>query len=206
MSDLDREKSDLRALIKARLSNEKSVRPTPWLSPRSPGFGPDHPVAHKIKTLPEFESATIVLLFAPLPDEPDVTPLFRAKTALVPRAGPGGLELAPIATAPGGEGWRRGRYGIWEPTAPAVDPRSVDFALVPGVAFDRACRRLGRGGGYYDRLLPTLRDDRFACGVGFDAQLVDAVPAGPRDAPLDAVVTPSGTWRRAAVDAVDAAR
>jgi 5-formyltetrahydrofolate cyclo-ligase len=65
---------------------------------------------------------------------------------------------------------------------------------VPGVAFDRACRRLGNGKGYYDRAIAALRP---ACTVGvcYAAQLVDEVPVGPHDAVLDAVVTESGIFR-----------
>jgi len=63
--------------------------------------------------------------------------------------------------------------------------------LVPMLAFDRACRRLGYGAGFYDRTLAALRRTGAATAVGlaFSAQEVERVPAGPDDAPLDAVVT-----------------
>ena len=63
--------------------------------------------------------------------------------------------------------------------------------LVPMLAFDRACRRLGYGAGFYDRTLAALRRTgaTTAVGLAFSAQEVERVPAGPDDASLDAVVT-----------------
>jgi 5-formyltetrahydrofolate cyclo-ligase len=74
--------------------------------------------------------------------------------------------------------------------APAVTPALI---LVPMLAFDRACRRLGYGAGFYDRTLAGLRRTgaTLAVGLAFSAQEVASVPTGPEDAPLDAVVTES---------------
>lgn len=93
-----------------------------------------------------------------------------------------------------------GRFGIPEPQRAAhtwVDPGRIDVIAVPGVAFDRDCRRLGYGGGYYDRLLgsPETRP-RFVIGVAFDEQLLDEVPNDARDASMDGVVTESHTYSR----------
>ncbi len=63
--------------------------------------------------------------------------------------------------------------------------------MVPGVAFDPEGRRLGYGGGYYDRLLPLLSPRAARVAGAFDLQLVDRVPAGPNDIAIDAVVTES---------------
>ena len=63
------------------------------------------------------------------------------------------------------------------------------------LAFDSGCRRLGYGGGFYDRTLGALRGAGrrvTAIGIAFDGQLVDKVPVGPHDVALDAVLTPSG--------------
>ncbi len=89
-----------------------------------------------------------------------------------------------------GEPLSSGVWGIREPgaEAPEVEP---DVLLVPLLAFDRAGHRLGYGGGYYDRTLALLRERRpvAAVGMGFAAQEVAAVPATPRDALLDLVLT-----------------
>jgi 5-formyltetrahydrofolate cyclo-ligase len=74
------------------------------------------------------------------------------------------------------------------PEAPKVTPALL---LVPLLAFDRAGRRLGYGGGYYDRTLAAL-PGAARLGVGFAAQEVPAVPAGPEDVPLPAIATDRG--------------
>ena len=90
-----------------------------------------------------------------------------------------------------------GTWGIPEPPAdrrwdPArrVAPEAIDFVVVPGLAFDTRGRRLGHGKGYYDRLLARTRAVRAA--LCFDAQVFPRVPAGPRDALMDWLVTERG--------------
>jgi 5-formyltetrahydrofolate cyclo-ligase len=78
-----------------------------------------------------------------------------------------------------------------EPAAdlPAVDPRTVDVVLTPGVAFDRHGGRLGFGGGFYDSLLPTTPALRV--GVVHDCCLVDELPCDENDQRVDWIVTPT---------------
>ena len=76
---------------------------------------------------------------------------------------------------------------------PAVDLGRLDFVLVPGIAFDTSGGRLGRGKGYYDRLLRS--HGGVTCGVGADEQRVDEVPMEPHDVRLDRVVMPDGCFR-----------
>jgi len=85
----------------------------------------------------------------------------------------------------------RHRFGMLEPAAdlPVVAPTSLDLILVPGVAFDRQGRRMGFGGGYYDRLLPTTPALRV--GVTYDECLADALPCAEHDQRMDWVVTPN---------------
>jgi len=79
-------------------------------------------------------------------------------------------------------------FGTVRPTGEVATP---DVLLVPLLAFDRAGRRLGYGGGYYDRTLPLLPGAK-AIGCAYAAQELDAVPAGDYDARLDAVATERG--------------
>ena len=85
----------------------------------------------------------------------------------------------------------RHRFGMLEPAAdlPLVDPATLDLVLVPGVAFDRRGGRLGFGGGYYDRFLPTTPALRV--GVTYDDCLANALPCGEHDQRMDWVVTPT---------------
>lgn len=71
-----------------------------------------------------------------------------------------------------------------------VEPDEIDWVLVPGLAFDQDCYRLGRGAGYYDRLLPRLRTDAPRWALAFDCQVVPKLPVEPHDVPVDGVVTP----------------
>ncbi|MEP6679262.1 MAG: 5-formyltetrahydrofolate cyclo-ligase [Betaproteobacteria bacterium] len=75
------------------------------------------------------------------------------------------------------------------PHCPKVAGADIDWVLVPGVAFDPAGRRLGYGGGYYDRLLPLLPAHAPRIAGAFEAQIVAAVPSGPHDLNVDAIFT-----------------
>lgn len=86
------------------------------------------------------------------------------------------------------------RFGMLEPAGdlPVVDPATLDLVLVPGVAFDQQEGRLGFGGGYYDRLLPTTPALRV--GVTYDECLADALPCGEHDQRMDWIVMQSGLF------------
>jgi 5-formyltetrahydrofolate cyclo-ligase len=83
-----------------------------------------------------------------------------------------------------------GYRGLREPpaAAPERDPRDLDALLVPGLGFDRHGRRLGQGGGYYDRILPLLSPG-VSIGVCFAVQVIPWLPTGPHDVTVDRVVT-----------------
>ena len=84
-----------------------------------------------------------------------------------------------------------GQFGIREPSGHciAVPPNRLDLILVPGVAFDSHGRRLGRGKGFYDQLLESVRGT--TCGVAFDEQIVESVPVEPHDVHLNCILTPT---------------
>ena len=82
-----------------------------------------------------------------------------------------------------------GSFGIAEPTGPLfTDYAKIDFVAVPGMAFDRNGHRLGRGKGYYDRLLPRLTN-AYKAGICFPYQVVDEVPVEPTDITMDGIIT-----------------
>ena len=87
-----------------------------------------------------------------------------------------------------------GAYNIREPKpecSPTIDIKNLDVVIVPAVAYDKNCYRLGYGGGFYDRFLENLRDDAVTIGIAFDLQIFDKVPKEPHDAQLDYIVTES---------------
>ncbi len=143
-----------------------------------------------------WRNAKAVLLFAPLADEPDVWPLLEnalaaGRTVALPRfqAEQGAYLACQISRTD--SDLQAGRFGVREPreSCPIIPLNRLDLVLVPGVAFDLNGHRLGRGKGYYDRLLAT--HDGPTCGVGFDQQIVGQVPSGPQDVRLSALLTPT---------------
>jgi 5-formyltetrahydrofolate cyclo-ligase len=84
-----------------------------------------------------------------------------------------------------------GKFGIREPapTCVALPLDDLDLVLVPGLAFDAQGHRLGRGKGFYDRMLQDFRGKK--AGIAFDEQIVDAVPAEKNDVKMDFVLTPT---------------
>jgi len=157
-------------------------------------------IAGLIERLPEIDAVRTALLYGAMPDEVDTAPLISALRArgvriALPRVDGERLSLhwhdegAPLVG---------GSFGLREPLpeAPHADSAEIDLVIVPGVAFDAACNRLGMGAGYYDRLLGEM-PHALSVGVAFDEQVIDEVPCEPHDLPLHAVVTPSGVRRRA---------
>lgn len=148
---------------------------------------------------PAWLAAKSVMLFAPLPDEVDIWPLVEealatGKIVALPRyARLGRNYTAAIVRDPRAD-LIPGHFGIREPHAGCaeISMNRLDLVLVPGVAFDPQGRRLGRGKGFYDRLLADVRGMK--CGVAFDEQLVDEVPVGPQDVPLNCILTPTRWW------------
>lgn len=146
-------------------------------------------VVKKFQTLDVFRTARTVGAYMPLPDEVNITPLFEhlEKIFFIPAfdEASGSYRMARLTAE-----LRKGRFGIPEPTAPAFAAGDeLDLIIVPGVAFDRTGRRIGRGGGFYDRLLPQYRALR--AGICFDFQCLEALPAEEHDVRMDFVVTGS---------------
>ena len=159
-------------------------------------------IAQRVWELPEVATAQVMMLFASLPNEVPTDAIaqeaWRRGVSLVyPRAvpEPRGLILHLVRNL---DELRPGRYGIREPDAQlcaTLPPQEVDVVLMPGLAWDRCGGRLGRGAGYYDRLLASAEWRAPRCGLFFGIQEVPHVPTDPWDVPLDAVVTEREVWR-----------
>jgi 5-formyltetrahydrofolate cyclo-ligase len=137
----------------------------------------------------DFASAHAVLAFVNLPDEIDTTPIFEqlwklGKVACVPRVDWPTRTMTAVRIESLDQ-LRRDTKGLAEPIGHALDTSQVDVVLVPGLAFDRAGRRLGRGAGFYDRWLSSADFHGVAIAVAHGFQLIDHVHAEPHDRPVD---------------------
>lgn len=101
-----------------------------------------------------------------------------------------GEDVVPVSYAPG-DPVETATFGIREPTTRLpVDLATIDAVLVPGLSFDRTGHRVGYGGGFYDRFLPTLRPETRTIGICMSIQLADySVPKDEYDVPVTTIVT-----------------
>ena len=139
-----------------------------------------------VAELPAYRDATNVMAFVGMNSEPDTDALFAVlkadrKRLLLPRVEGGELVVCdgagPLATS---------KFGVQEPTGPALPLDVVDFVIVPGLAFTNAGDRLGYGGGFYDGFLPKVQAPN--SGVCFREQIVDELPMNQRDVRVQRVI------------------
>jgi 5-formyltetrahydrofolate cyclo-ligase len=146
----------------------------------------------RLFALPELARARAVLVFSSfgseVPTEGIVGRLAReGRLVALPRLSGGEIEARAYRP---GDAVVRAPFGALEPVdGELVPPEGLDVVIVPGLAFCRRGYRVGYGGGYFDRFLPRTRPDAFRVGICFHLQLVEEVPHGPGDVPVDAVVT-----------------
>lgn len=202
-------KEELRKILKSAL-REKFARTSPGEIRRLSlaAFG-------NLLQLPALKSAETVMLYVEMPREFPVTPFIPdllnhpARRIVVPWCEGDRLAIFSLVTsdevkigtdldaifadrlAPGAYGIREPRESLRLRKEYLVEPRQVDLALLPGLGFDRTCRRLGRGKGYYDRFVTNLSRRVPLIGVCFDEQIVKEVPTEPHDRPLNYVITPT---------------
>ena len=182
-------KSDLRAHIRARLEKiSDAVRAVESIDLRE-------------RLQAQSPSAHTILFFAPLPDELDVWPMLELSLATgtncalpffdAEKKTYGAKLVKNLATD-----IVTGKFGVREPAAGCeeIPLNRFDLILVPGVAFDLSGNRLGRGRGFYDRILAEASGIK--CGVCHDFQLLEKIPSEPHDAKVDFILTPSRVVRR----------
>jgi len=148
----------------------------------------------KMESVSVFDNADTVLLYASIPGEISSWDAIEKwsgfKRIVLPVVVGDCLELREYCRDLLVPGYR----GILEPSAESrlVKPSEIGFAVIPGVAFDRFGHRLGRGKGYYDRLLPSLPCVK--AGVCYDHQIVDTVPVEAHDISMDMVFSPNYSY------------
>ncbi len=143
-----------------------------------------------------WQRAHCILFFAPMVDEPDVWPLLMessagGKTVALPRYSRLQKDYEVCRVEDPGRQVKRGYFGIREPdqTCPIIAWNALDFLLVPGIGFSVDGCRLGRGKGFFDRML--ARASGVKCGVAFDWQITAALPVEPHDIRVDCILTPT---------------
>jgi len=179
-------KADLRARLRAELQAHSSAS----------AASASAALCVRVRASPLWQTARAVLLFFPLPSEPDSSLLLddalaSGKLLALPRFNATTNAYEPVQVRDLARELVTGPFGVREPTAdcPLAPMNRLDLALVPGLGFDARGHRLGRGKGHYDRLLVGFTGMKI--GVAFDFQIVTEVPAEPHDIVLDAVVTPT---------------
>lgn len=141
----------------------------------------------KVAELHEYRQANSVMAFVAFSGEPDTDPLFArvtvdGKRLILPR-----VEATGIVPVDSDSPLIASKFGVQEPSGPALDVDEIDFVIVPGLAFTKAGDRLGYGQGYYDRFLPRLSAP--SVGVCFTDQLVDEMPLADHDVRVDMVIS-----------------
>ena len=148
----------------------------------------------RILALDAYKNAKTVFLYYSVGGEVDTHALIErmradGKTVCLPSiTGRGVMEARRM------DGLVPGPYGIPTPEGPTIPPENIDLVVVPGLAFDRACHRLGQGGGYYDRYLPGCR--AVTIGLACEFQMVDHLPQEAHDVPLHYVSTDAALYER----------
>ncbi len=137
-----------------------------------------------------FVLADRILLYHSLPDELStrrfIEKWHKLKHFFLPRVNGVNLEILPYDRST----LKLGAFHIEEPDGDNVyDPAEIEMVIVPAVAYDAMGNRVGRGKGFYDRLLADITATKV--GIGYDFQLVDAIDAEPHDVKVDIVITES---------------
>ncbi len=182
-------KSELRAKIRAQLGKiSPAVRAVESIE-----------LGERLKA--QMPSAHTILFFAPLTDELDVWPVLELSLALgttcalpffdAEKKTYGAKIIQTLATD-----IVTGKFGVREPAASCaeISLNQFDLVLVPGLAFDLRGNRLGRGQGFYDRILAAASGVK--CGVAYDFQLQATIPTEPHDAQVNFILTPSRCVKR----------
>ncbi|MBN1436748.1 MAG: 5-formyltetrahydrofolate cyclo-ligase [Sedimentisphaerales bacterium] len=149
----------------------------------------------------EFHRASVVMMFLSLPDEIDTTVAMEraweaGKQIVVPYAVRENGRMIPMALSNLECEMTLDGVGIRCPAQKeAVPPASIDLVVVPGLGFDGVGRRLGRGGGFYDRFLAEKLFNGISCGLALKEQVLPEVPATEQDMPVAMLVTDDGVRR-----------
>lgn len=181
------QKPDLRATVLAR----RDAIPVQQRRSRSEA------ISQKVLALPEFAAAKVVMAYMSMGSEFDTRFLVdallqRGAQLVLPRVDRATKMLALHAVRDLQHDLKSGVWGIREPDPARCEPvplSQVDLILMPGAVFDRERRRLGYGGGFYDKMLALPERRALTLAVAFDEQVVPSVPTEPHDIPVDILIS-----------------
>ncbi len=142
--------------------------------------------------LPQYRQAKVVMTYLAFGDEVDTWPILErawsdGKRTAVPKVRKYPKEIFAVEVSSHSD-LKSGFWGISEPVSDEVlNPGEIDLVIVPGLAFNKSGYRIGYGGGYYDRFLPSIQG--FTVGLCYPPFLRD-LPVFPWDQPVDLVIVP----------------
>jgi 5-formyltetrahydrofolate cyclo-ligase len=192
-AELQRRKQQIRAEVRARLQQQ----------PNKDQLSAE--ICRKLATLPEYTAAGTVMLYVDLPSEVRTRPLLpvawaEGKRVVVPYCADDRLELFLLYSL---DELAEGTLHILEPKVELrsrvdrqVDVGQLDLVAVPGLAFDHRGGRLGRGKGYYDKLLRRVPRRTTLVALCFECQIFLEIPMLPYDVYVDKVITENAVYQR----------
>jgi 5-formyltetrahydrofolate cyclo-ligase len=184
------------ALREAKRNLRESTQSARDAIPEAARAAASRGIAGRLAALPSFAPARVILVTMPFRSEWDsrllaAAALAAGKAVASPRVNPAARMLTLHSVRDLARDIAPGHRGIPEPLphCPEIATAQIDWVLVPGLAFDERGRRLGYGGGYFDRLLPLVPRSAARVAGAFEVQIVPAVPTGPHDLDVDCIVT-----------------
>lgn len=157
-------------------------------------------IRERLFAQPQYNTAKKVFCFVSLPEEVDTHPILKrlladGKQVIVPFCIPKTREIGLAEIRDPERDLAPGTLNIPEPLPAgrieSIDPLSIDLFIIPGLAFDRECVRLGRGAGYFDRFLHDIKGHRPIWAVGFNCQMYPyLIPRETHDVNPDLIISP----------------
>ena len=154
-------------------------------------------IMNRLVQMAEFKKSRVIMFYVSLLEEVDTLSLLKTvlqegRSVIVPFVDTKNKTLLSVPIKNPETDLTPGSYGILEPKKNLVnhfDVNQLDLVLVPGIAFDRKGRRLGRGKGYYDRFLKSLSRRTQTIGLAFNFQMLETIPTDERDIAVNQVIT-----------------
>jgi 5-formyltetrahydrofolate cyclo-ligase len=154
-------------------------------------------IINTIMELPEFINCKNIMLYLSFNKEVNTYPLVKwcfdnGKTVIAPYCIQAQKEIVPFKISNLKSDLTKSAFGVMEPKHDLLEKATIediDLIIVPGVVFDVHCNRIGFGAGYYDRFLPKRKKNIPAIGICYDYQIINEIPTGEFDVPLDFIIT-----------------